>query len=77
NDVAEIKNITHVIDREVKSLAESIRQEISTFSGMNRIYLTGGGAELIYPHIKQYFPNLKVNKVDEPQFALVKAMVHA
>ncbi|HHH6616362.1 TPA: hypothetical protein ACP2R6_004918, partial [Escherichia coli] len=23
------------------------------------------------------FPNLKVNKVDEPQFALVKAMVHA
>ncbi|EEZ1216351.1 plasmid stabilization protein, partial [Escherichia coli] len=36
-----------------------------------------GGAELIYPHIKQYFPNLKVNKVDEPQFALVKAMVHA
>ncbi|EPD5966114.1 hypothetical protein ACSCDC_004869, partial [Escherichia coli] len=24
-----------------------------------------------------YFPNLKVNKVDEPQFALVKAMVHA
>ncbi|WP_354702591.1 hypothetical protein [Shigella flexneri] len=26
----------------------SIRQEISTFSGMNRIYLTGGGAELIY-----------------------------
>ncbi|EOU7749478.1 TPA: hypothetical protein ACHKZM_004489, partial [Escherichia coli] len=27
--------------------------------------------------IKQYFPNLKVNKVDEPQFALVKAMVHA
>ncbi|EES8674913.1 plasmid stabilization protein, partial [Escherichia coli] len=53
------------------------RQEISTFSGMNRIYLTGGGAELIYPHIKQYFPNLKVNKVDEPQFALVKAMVHA
>lgn len=77
NDVVEIKNITHVIDREVKSLAESIRQEISTFSGMNRIYLTGGGAELIYPHIKQYFPNLKVNKVDEPQFALVKAMVHA
>ncbi|MCZ8858644.1 plasmid segregation protein ParM [Escherichia albertii] len=77
NDVAEIKNITHVIDSEVKSLAESIRQEISTFSGMNRIYLTGGGAELIYPHIKQYFPNLKVNKVDEPQFALVKAMVHA
>ncbi|EFJ4490872.1 plasmid stabilization protein, partial [Escherichia coli] len=61
----------------VKSLAESIRQEISTFSGMNRIYLTGGGAELIYPHIKQYFPNLKVSKVDEPQFALVKAMVHA
>ncbi|PQN81260.1 plasmid stabilization protein, partial [Shigella flexneri] len=53
NDVAEIKNISHVIDREVKSLAESIRQEISTFSGMNRIYLTGGGAELIYPHIKQ------------------------
>lgn len=77
NDVTEIKNITHVIDSEVKSLAESIRQEISTFSGMNRIYLTGGGAELIYPHIKQYFPNLKVNKVDEPQFALVKAMVHA
>ncbi|CAI1775992.1 plasmid segregation protein ParM [Yersinia frederiksenii] len=62
---------------ESASLADGVRNEIESFSGMHRIYLTGGGAEIIYSYIKEYFPRHKVSKVEEPQFALVKAMVRA
>ncbi|WP_420919461.1 hypothetical protein [Yersinia ruckeri] len=41
------------------------------------MYLAGGGAEIIYPYIKRYFPRHKVSKVEEPQFVLVKAMARA
>ena len=77
NDVDQISNIQAVIQMESASLADGVRNEIESFSGMHRIYLTGGGAEIIYPYIKTYFPRHKVSKVEEPQFALVKAMVRA
>lgn len=77
NDVDHIYNIQTLIQLESSSLADSVRSEIESFTGMQRIYLTGGGAEIIYPYIKQYFPRHKVSKVDNPQFALVKAMVRA
>lgn len=77
NDVDQISNIQSVIQMESASLADGVRNEIESFSGMHRIYLTGGGAEIIYPYIKKYFPRHKVSKVEEPQFALVKAMVRA
>lgn len=77
NDVEHIYNIQSVIQMESSSLADSVKNEIETFTGMQRIYLTGGGAEIIYPYIKQSFPRHKVSKVDDPQFALVKAMVKA
>ncbi|EQB4253056.1 TPA: plasmid segregation protein ParM domain-containing protein [Yersinia enterocolitica] len=77
NDVDQISNIQSVIQMESASLADGVRNEIESFSGMHRIYLTGGGAEIIYSYIKEYFPRHKVSKVEEPQFALVKAMVRA
>lgn len=77
NDVDQISNIQSVIQMESASLADGVINEIESFSGMNRIYLTGGGAEIIYPYIKKYFPRHKVSKVEEPQFALIKAMVRA
>lgn len=77
NDVEQIGNIQEVIQMESSSLAESVKNEIESFNGMHRIYITGGGAEIIYPYIKNYFPRHKVSKIDEPQFALVKAMARA
>lgn len=77
NDVEHIYNVQYLIQVESSSLADSVRSEIETFTGMQRIYLTGGGAEIIYPYIKQFFPRHKVSKVDDPQFALVKAMARS
>lgn len=77
NDIDQIDAIKNVIKLESSSLADSVKNEISTFSSMNRIYLTGGGAEIIYPYIKQFFPNHRVNKVSDPQFALAKAIAKA
>lgn len=74
NDIGHIKNIQSLIDKESSSLAESVKNEITSFTGTQRIYLTGGGAEIIYPYIKKHFPLHKVTKVEDPQFALVKAI---
>lgn len=77
NDVDHINNVQAVVQQESSALADSVKNEIETFTGMHRIYLTGGGAEIIYPYIKQYFPRHKVSKVDDPQFALVKAIARS
>ncbi|QXD01251.1 plasmid segregation protein ParM domain-containing protein [Klebsiella sp. PL-2018] len=77
NDEAGIERVLGAIQRESKSLAESIQNEIMTFASINRIYLAGGGAELIYPFIKEMNPQYKVQKIEDPQFALAKAMVKA
>lgn len=77
NEESGVEKVLLAIHRESMSLAESIQNEISTFSGINRIYLAGGGAELIYPFIKEKYKQYKVSKVEDPQFALVKAMVKA
>ncbi|WP_420804412.1 hypothetical protein [Yersinia ruckeri] len=58
-------------------MADGVRNETESFRGIHRIYLAGGGAEIIYPYIKRYFPRHKVSKVEEPQFVLVKAMARA
>ncbi|AHG20654.1 plasmid stabilization protein [Chania multitudinisentens RB-25] len=77
NDVEQIENIQSIIKMESASLADSVKNEIESFNGMQRIYLTGGGAEIIYPYIREHFSHHKVCKINEPQLALVKAMVKA
>ncbi|HAF2404723.1 TPA: plasmid stabilization protein [Salmonella enterica] len=77
NDTHHIKTIRDVIITESCSLAESVQAAINDMTAVQRIYLTGGGAEIIYPYIKEHFPNHKVVKVNNPQFALVQAMAKA
>lgn len=77
NDTRHIQTIRDVIRMESHSLSESVQTTINDMTAVQRIYLTGGGAEIIYPYIKQKLSNHKVIKIDNPQFALVQAMAKA
>lgn len=74
NDTNKINDIINTVKIGSKSLADSVISEIQTINNLNRIYLTGGGAEIIYPYVKDYFAIKKVKKVADPQLALVKAI---
>jgi len=50
-------------------------------TSFQRLYLTGGGAEMVYPYLKSHWGNLgnRVVKLETPQLALVKSLhkIHA
>lgn len=77
NDHDKIQYVINVIKKESKYLADSVINEIATINNINRIYLTGGGAEIIYPYIKDEFSQYKPMKVDDAQLALVKAIAQS
>ncbi|WP_334472464.1 plasmid segregation protein ParM domain-containing protein [Arsenophonus sp. PmNCSU2021_1] len=74
NDPKKITHITEVVIEGSKNLADRVISEIEKINNINRIYLTGGGAEIIYSYVNDYFKNHKVEKIFEPQLALVKAI---
>ncbi|ETT06933.1 TPA: plasmid segregation protein ParM domain-containing protein [Providencia alcalifaciens] len=77
NDQDKIQYVIDEIKKESKYLADSVITEIATVSNINRIYLTGGGAEIVYPYIKEEFSQYKPMKVDDAQLALVKAIAQS
>lgn len=77
NNADLIPQIKEQLELSVKKLAHKCLDHIErNYDGFNKIYLTGGGANLVYELIKQHWEarNVKVIKVDDSQLALVKAL---
>lgn len=76
NDRSKIDAVKAVITNSIERLSERVIQHLNTYKGVNRIYLTGGGAPLIYPAIRKAFPLLKdkVKILPEAQLALVTSI---
>ncbi|QBY46254.1 plasmid segregation protein ParM (plasmid) [Arsenophonus nasoniae] len=76
NDASKIDTVCSVIDSSIARLSERVIQHLQAYKGVNRIYLTGGGAELIYPAVKAAFPLLKekVSILPDAQLALVTSI---
>lgn len=76
NDRSRIDTVKGVIEKSIGRLSERVIQHLQSYKGVNRIYLTGGGATLIYPAIKAAFPLLKdkVKILPDAQLALVTAI---
>ncbi len=76
NDVSKIDMVKQTIDDAIKNLSDRVLDKLFQFKGIHRIYLTGGGAGLIYPFVRKAYPAFgnKVKILDEPQTALVRAI---
>lgn len=76
NDADKIDAVRGVINNSIARLGERVIQHLQAYKGVNRIYLTGGGAELIYPAVKAAFPLLKekVKILPHAQLALVTSI---
>ncbi|WP_272664006.1 MULTISPECIES: plasmid segregation protein ParM domain-containing protein [unclassified Providencia] len=77
NNPDSIPLIKEQLELSMKKLAHKCLDHIErNYDGFNKIYLTGGGANLVYELIKQHWEarNVKVIKVDDSQLALVKAL---
>lgn len=73
NDSSKIDDVKSVIENSITRLSDRVINHLHSYKGINRIYMTGGGAELIYPAIKKAFPLLKdkVKILPDAQLALV------
>lgn len=64
-----------------QSCINHIEQNFDGNTSFQRLYLTGGGAEMVYPYLKSHWANLgnRVVKLETAQLALVKSLhkIHA
>lgn len=76
NDASKIDLVKQTIDIAITRLGEQVIGKLQQYKGINRIYLTGGGALLIAPAVKNAWQVLgdKVQVMDMPQTALVRAI---
>lgn len=76
NDSSKIEAVKTVIANSIEQLSERVVQHLNQYKGVNRIYLTGGGASLISPAIKAAFPLLKekIKILPDAQLALVTSI---
>ncbi|MCT4709065.1 plasmid segregation protein ParM [Enterobacteriaceae bacterium H11S18] len=77
NDESKTALVLDTIDSAIASLGERVVNDLSHFHHVNRVYILGGGAPLIYGHVQKAWHHLgpKVAMMDSPQTALVEAMV--
>lgn len=77
NNEEHLKSVKSAFETGKKRLVEKVLQHVKeNYKGFHRIYLTGGGAEYLYPDFKEHYKTLgdRVKKLDTPQLALVKAL---
>lgn len=77
NNVELIPLIKEQLNLAMKKLADKCLVHIEqNYNGFNNIYLTGGGAHLVYELIKHHWEqrNVKVIKIEDSQIALVKSL---
>lgn len=78
NNKSMISHVKKALEIAMTQLSDSVIGHIEeNYKGFHRIYLTGGGAEFLLSPFKKHWYVLgdKVKKIDEPQTALVKALV--
>ncbi|WP_083836281.1 plasmid segregation protein ParM domain-containing protein [Serratia sp. M24T3] len=76
NDGSQIDTVVTAINNAIKRLGDRVLNELSDFRNVNRIWLVGGGAELIEPYVRNGWklPAGRIVLVSEPQTALVQEM---
>ncbi|WGL93929.1 plasmid segregation protein ParM domain-containing protein [Arsenophonus nasoniae] len=78
NNKSMISHVKKALEMAMMQLSDSVIGHIEeNYKGFHRIYLTGGGAEFLLSPFKKHWQVLgdKVKKIDDPQTALVKALV--
>ena len=75
NDETKTDLVLNTIEGAIASLGEQVVNELGDFHHVNRVYVVGGGAPLIYDSIKTAWHHLgqKVVMMESPQTALVEA----
>lgn len=76
NDDSKKALVLDTINSAIHKLGESVVGDLSQFRTVNRIYLVGGGAQLIEKAVREAWSHLgdKIIVIDEPQTALVRAL---
>lgn len=76
NDKSKIDDVKNSFNDAVKLLSDRVISHIKHEykKSFNRIYLTGGGASLIYPAVKAAYPNQIITIMDDSQTALVTSI---
>jgi plasmid segregation protein ParM len=76
NDGSQIDTVVAAINNAIKRLGDRVVNELSDFRNVNRVWLVGGGAELIEPYVRNGWklPSSRIVLVNEPQTALVQEM---
>jgi len=76
NDESKIALVLDTIESAIASLGERVVNDLADFRHVNRVYIVGGGAPLIYEAVQAAWHHLgqKVVMMDSPQTALVEAM---
>lgn len=79
NDESKINSVLQKIEEKIDELGAQVAFEAKKFAkNPNRVYLTGGGASLIFDSIKDIYPTIKekVFLVNDPQSALAREMCY-
>lgn len=76
NDESKVALVLDTIESAIASLSERVVNDLADFRHVNRVYIIGGGAPLIYEAVQAAWHHLgqKVVMMDSPQTALVEAM---
>jgi plasmid segregation protein ParM len=76
NDKSQISAVKASITEGVKQLSALVVSDIERYRNVNRVYLVGGGASLVFDAVKKAYAHLgdKVVLLSSPQMALVTAM---
>lgn len=76
NDESKVALVLDTIESAIASLGERVVNDLADFRHVNRVYIVGGGAPLIYEAVQAAWHHLgqKVVMMDSPQTALVEAM---
>ncbi|EEI3750349.1 hypothetical protein G3D11_002949 [Salmonella enterica] len=76
NSATKTDLVLNTIEGAIASLGEQVVNELGDFHHVNRVYVVGGGAPLIYDSIKTAWHHLgqKVVMMESPQTALVEAI---
>ncbi|PHM37577.1 Plasmid segregation protein ParM [Xenorhabdus mauleonii] len=77
NDKGQISVIKQTLEQAIKKTSRKVIEHIEeNYSQFHRIYITGGGAEFIFDELSKRWTSqgVAVQKLNEPQIALVKAI---
>ncbi|APZ07811.1 StbA family protein (plasmid) [Kosakonia cowanii JCM 10956 = DSM 18146] len=74
NDGSRIDYVTDKIEEAIDTLSAKVVSELAGYRNVNRIFLVGGGAELIEPAVRRAWPLAaeRIEVISDPQMALAR-----